>query len=121
MVVLTLCKVVLVEERPIDVLKVAGWVEARYVNDTVAPVETESFEMEMKRESQQTLGKSKPPTFSLPHIKLFSIRFGKSFDNGLVRFEINWKKGSQRKYKMHAPATSSWDMHRWSVVLETKV
>ena len=121
MVVLSLCNVGLVEEISLDGSKVAGWVEERYVDDIVTPVEIESFEMETKRESQQTLGKSKPPTFSLPHIKLFLIRFGNSFDNGLVRFEINWKKGSQRKYKMHVPATSSWDMHRWSVVLETKM
>ena len=121
MVILTLFHVVLLEERPLDGSEVAGWVEEIYVDDAVNPVEIESFELETKRESQQTLGKSKPPTFSLPHIKLCSIRFGNSFDNGLVKFEINWKKGSQRKYKMHVPATSSWDMHWWSVVLETKV
>ena len=102
----------------VDVSKSSGRVVDILVDDAGVAVEFESFKMEVT--VQQSLGKLKPPTFSLPHIKLFWMRFGRYVGNGLVKLEINSKKGLQKKYNTHEPAPSFWKMHSCPVLLESK-
>ena len=102
----------------VDVLRVSSRVIDTLVDNSGVAVEFESFKTEGA--AQQSWGKLKPPTFSLPQIKLFCMRFGRYAGNGLVKLEINSKKGLQRKYNTHEPTPSFWKMHSSPVLLETK-
>ena len=53
----------------VEGLKASSRVVDTLIDDSGAAVEIESFKLEFVL--QQTLGKWKPPTFSLPQIKLF--------------------------------------------------
>ena len=102
----------------VDVLRVFSRVVDTLFDDSEVAVAFESFKMEDA--VQQSLGKLKPPTFSLPQIKLFCMRFGRYAGNGLVKLEINSKKGLQRKYNTHEPTPSFWKMHSSPVSLDAK-
>ena len=88
----------------VEVLKASSRVVDTLIDDSGAAVEIELFKLEFVL--QQSLGKLKPPTFSLPQIKLFCMRFGRYVGNGLVKLEINSRKGLQRKYNTHEASPS---------------